>query len=108
MCQCHCSAPDGSLAAFTIILIALQRLEALVSQETDAIAGLDAKVTDLIDDVRALRDALQAQIGDLTPEATAALEALNAKLDAFDAEVGDADGSDTPPVEPEVPAEPVI
>lgn len=61
---------------------------------------LSAKVDDLVADVRALVDQLEAERENLTEAGQAALDGLVAKVDAFDAEIGDADGSDTPP-EPE-------
>lgn len=78
------------------------KVEQHMSQETDAFDALNSKVDDLIADVRAALAALTAAEGNLTVEGQAAVDALNAKLDAFDAEVGDADGSDTPPAEPPV------
>lgn len=75
-------------------------LEVLMATATEQLTALSTKVDDLISDVRA---ALATIDGDeLSPEAQAALDALTAKVDAFDAEVGDADGSDTPaqPAEP--------
>lgn len=95
--MCHCTpAPDTALAALVLVLNKLTHLEELVSAETDAVAALSAKVDDLIADVRAKLVEIAATV---SPEGQAALDELNAKLDAFDAEVGDADGSDTPPVE---------
>ena len=41
---------------------------------------------------------LVAERDNLGAEGQAALDELTAKVEAFDAEVGDADGSDTPPV----------
>ncbi len=74
----------------------IYRLEKLMTA-TEQITALTAKVDDLIADVRAAL----ATIGqdELSPEAQAALDGLAAKVAAFDTEVGDADGSDTP-VEP--------
>lgn len=62
-----------------------------MSQETDALAALSAKLDTLIADVRAALAALNADAGNLSPEGQAALDDLNAKVDAFGAEVGDAD-----------------
>lgn len=78
----------------------INHLEELMATESDQILALDAKVTDLIADVRAALAALAADRDNLGPDGQAALDALTAKVDAFDAEVGDADGSDTPPAEP--------
>lgn len=110
MCQCHCtppSAPDNAaLNAFTYILVQLNRIETRMEEfmatAAEQLNALSAKLDDLIADVRAALEALAAERENLTPAGQAALDALTAKVDAFDAEVGDADGSDTPPVEPPV------
>lgn len=82
-----------------IIREEIHHLEEQMATEAEQIAALDAKVTDLIADVRAALAALEADRDNLGPDGQAALDSLTAKVDAFDAEVGDADGSDTPPVE---------
>lgn len=112
MCQCQCTSPpapdnNATLAAFTYILMTLNRIEIKLEEhmatEVEQLTALSAKVDDLIADVRAALAALQADVANLSPEGQAALDALTAKLAAFDVEVGDADGSDTPPpVEPPV------
>lgn len=101
MCQCHCDT-NGTLAAFTIILNTLTRMEEAMATEAEQLTELSAKVDDLIADVRAALEALTADVANFSPEGQAAFDALTAKVAAFDAEVGDADGSDTPPVEPPV------
>jgi hypothetical protein len=74
----------------------LRKLGKDMATATEQLTALSAKVDDLVADVRA---ALAVINGDtLSTEAQAALDGVNAKLDAFDAEVGDADGSDTQPV----------
>lgn len=78
----------------------LDRMEQLMTTEAEKIGALGAKVDDLIGDVRAALAALEADRDNLGPEGQAALDTLNAKVDAFDAEVGEHDGSGTPPVEP--------
>lgn len=82
------------------VITALAHLEQIAmatkAETLDALAALDVKVTDLIADVRAALATL-ANEGGIGPEGQAAIEALTAKVDAFDAEVGDADGSDVPP-----------
>jgi len=60
----------------------------------EQIEGLNAKLDDIVGDVRAFRVAAEADRENLSPEAQAAFDSLSAKVDAFDAEVGDADGSD--------------
>lgn len=74
----------------------LNRLEANMATAAEQINNLSAKVDDIAADFRAFRDAMNAERENLTPGGQAALDAANAKLDAFDVEVGDADGSDTP------------
>lgn len=65
--------------------------------------ALSAKVDDLIADVRAALEQLEADRENLSPDGQAAMDTLIAKIDAFDAEIGDADGSDTPPDPEPVP-----
>lgn len=103
MCQHHC-APDATLAAFTLILNTLTRMEAHMANEAEQIEAVSAKLDDVIADVRAALAILTAERDNLGAEGQAALDTLTAKVDAFDAEVGDADGSDTPPVDPPVEA----
>lgn len=78
----------------------LQRMENLMANEAEQLGALSTKLDDLIGDVRAALDILRAERDNLGADGQAALDALVAKVDAFDAEVGDADGSDVPPVEP--------
>ena len=94
--MCHTCPPqvDGSLAAFAVIITALNRMEAHMANEAEQITALSAKVDDVISDVRAALAILTAERDNLGAEGQAALDALSAKVDAFDAEVGDADGSD--------------
>jgi hypothetical protein len=64
---------------------------------TEQLTALSAKVDDLISDVRgALATIGQDQLSD---SAQTALDNLTDKIDAFDSEVGDADGSDARPVD---------
>jgi hypothetical protein len=104
MCQCQCnqqSDANGVLAAFTLILNTLVRMEENMATEAEQLAVLSASVDDLIADVRAALAILVADQANFSPEGQAAFDALTAKVAAFDAEVGDADGSDTPAPEPE-------
>ena len=72
----------------------LRKMGRLMATATEQLTALSTKVDDLIADVRA---ALAVINGDeLSDEAQAALDSLNAKVESSDAEVGDADGSDTP------------
>lgn len=101
MCQCHSSAPDAALAAFTLIL---NRLEHMMTTQAEAFDALSAKVDDIAADFTALVAALAAERENLTESGQAALATAEAKVAALDAVVGDADGSDTPPADP--PADP--
>lgn len=75
----------------------LQRLlEEHMATETEQLSALHAKVDDVIADVRAALAILTAERDNLGAEGQAALDALTAKVDAFDTEVGDQDGSETP------------
>lgn len=102
-CQCTPAAPDTALSALVLVLSSLQRIEAHMTAESDALNAVSAKVDDLVADVRAALDILRAERDSLGAEGQAALDELNAKVDAFDLEVGDADGSDTPAPNPEAP-----
>jgi uncharacterized coiled-coil protein SlyX len=96
MCGCH-TQPIVVTVDLTAVLARLDQLEATMATETEQLTALSAKIDDVISDVRAALAILTAERDNLGTEGQAALDALNAKLDAFDAEVGDADGSDTPP-----------
>lgn len=94
---CHHS-DAASVRTLELVIELKNLLEVHMATEAEQIAALDAKVDDLIADVRAALAILEAERDNLGAEGQAALDALNAKVDAFDAEVGDADGSDTIPV----------
>jgi uncharacterized coiled-coil protein SlyX len=79
------------------IAVQLTRMENTMATEAEQLTALSTKVDDLVADVRAALAALAADRDSLGPDGQAALDSLTAKVDAFDAEVGDADGSDTPP-----------
>lgn len=104
----HCTQPTigDVLAAAHLALASTTRLETVMATATEQLTALSTKVDDLVSDVRAALDILRADRENLTTEAQTALDGLVAKVDAFDAEVGDADGSDTPPLEPPVGGEP--
>lgn len=85
----------------------LNRLEFMMATAKEQLDNLSVKVDDLVADVRAAREALEADRDNLSDEGQEALDTLSAKLDAFDAEVGDADGSDVPAEEP-VTEEPTV
>lgn len=85
------------------ILCRLNRLETAVATAKEQLNNLSTRVDDLVSDVRAALDALRADREEFSAEGQAAFDALDAKVASFDSEVGDADGSDTPPVEPENP-----
>ena len=101
MCETHVHIHIPGLDGIEARLAAL---EAIVATEVEALNALTTKVDDLVADVRAALEQLRAEVGNLSPEGQAALDALEAKVDAFDAEVGDADGSDTPPGPEPTPA----
>lgn len=68
-----------------------------MASEVEQLTALSAKVDDLIADVRAAVELLEADRANFSEPGQEAFDALAAKVAAFDAEVGDADGSDTPP-----------
>lgn len=77
----------------------LDRLETLMETAAAQIEAMSARVDDIHADFTALVAALNAERENLTEAGQAALDAATAKLTALDEAVGDADGSDTPPVE---------
>jgi hypothetical protein len=72
----------------------IHHLEELMATATEQLNALSSKVDDLTADVRAALAVINTD--ELSADAQAALDGLSAKIAAFDAEVGDADGSDTP------------
>jgi hypothetical protein len=92
-CQC---APIIVPIDLTVILARLDHLEELMATEAEQLTALSTKLDDVVADVRAALAILVAERDNLGAEGQAALDSLTAKVDAFDAEVGDADGSDTP------------
>jgi uncharacterized protein YoxC len=74
----------------------LPEMRKTMAKASEQITALNARVNDLIADVRAATDILKSKAGDLDTEGQAALDALSTSVSDFDAEVGDADGSDTP------------
>lgn len=118
-CTCCQPAPvDNSLQALLLILTRLDALEATVATAAEQITILNDKlaaqatvITDVAADVAALLEAvavLQAERENLTPTGQAALDqamasadAVTAALQTLDTQVGDQDGSDTPPPPPE-------
>ena len=84
----------------TAVTEQMTRMENDMANAKEQIEALSAKVDDLAADVRAGK-------GELDPEAQAAFAQLAQKVSDLDAEVGDADGSDTvaSPDPVEVPVE---
>lgn len=94
----------------------LTRLENAMGTQAEALAELGNRfdqlgtvVGDIAADFAAFRTAMEAEREELSEAGVAALDEANAKADAttqkladLDVSVGDADGSDTPPVEPPV------
>lgn len=78
----------------------LHQGELMVTQ-AQAIDLVATRLTDILADFRALRDAMLAERENLTAEGQAALDRANVVVEDLDTEIGDADGSDTPPPPPE-------
>lgn len=72
----------------------------IMTTQAEAFVALAARIDDIKADFAALLEQLAAERENLTEAGQAALDALSAKVDAFDAEVGDADGSDALAEEP--------
>jgi hypothetical protein len=111
--MCGCS--NVVMVDLTPIMLKLADLEALMATAAEQITALSAKtdaavalVADVKADFDALLAAMAAERENLTPTGQAAIDAANARADALaarlgelDVAVGDNDGSDTPPPEPE-------
>lgn len=78
----------------------LTRMENLMAREVEVLEAVLGKVNDVFADVRALLASERAQMSD---EGQAKADELVSAIDAFDAEIGDADGSDVPPADPADP-----
>jgi uncharacterized coiled-coil protein SlyX len=85
------------LDALEDVLTQLAHMGEMMATAAEQITALGTKIDDIAADFRAFRDAMTAERENLTQAGQDALDAATAKIDAFDAEVGDADGSDTPP-----------
>lgn len=75
-------------------------LEETVANEVEQLSELKANFTDFVADVNAKVAALEEAQGNFDVAGQAAFDDLKASVDAAQAALGDADGSDTPPVEP--------
>jgi peptidoglycan hydrolase CwlO-like protein len=75
---------------------ALTRMEALMANQNEQLTALRDSLTDFFSDVTAKLDQLNTQQGQFTPEAQATFDEIKGLVAAKDAEIGDADGSDTP------------
>ncbi len=82
----------------------LTRMESRMATAAEQLNTLHAKVDDVMADVRAALDTLRQDRENLSEQGQAAFDQLDQKVTAFDAEIGDADGSDTPPT-PDEPTE---
>jgi uncharacterized coiled-coil protein SlyX len=80
-----------------LIASVLSELESAMATTKEQLDAANGKLDTLMNDVRAALAALNANSGKLDAEAQQALDDLNTKLDSYDTEVGDADGSNTPP-----------
>lgn len=76
----------------------LNRMEILMASAAEQLAELKAQLADTTSDVLAKIEQLTAQLGELSPEAQATLDEIKAGVESLDTAVGDADGSDNPPV----------
>ncbi|MGI5247788.1 hypothetical protein [Dactylosporangium sp. CA-139066] len=96
-----------AVAACTAAVAALwiaYRLERLMTAQNDKLTALRNDLTAVFADVDAKLDQLNAQTDDFNPEAQATFDALKQLVADKQAEIGDVDGSDSAPAEPEQPA----
>lgn len=91
---------EGMLAP---ILAQLDRIEEKIMTASEQLAALKAQIADTTADVLAKIEQLDTQVDTLTPEAQQTLDDIKAGIQSLDDAVGDADGSDIPPIEPDQP-----
>ena len=89
-----------ALAAIGRIESKIDELGTTVANAAQELTALKAQLADTSADILAKLAQLGAQLGELSPEAQATLDEIKAAVQVLDDAVGDADGSDTPPVEP--------
>ncbi len=75
----------------------IPELRTMMASAAEQLDALNNRFSDLIADVRANNEILQTKAGQLDEEGQAALDRLSANIAAFDAEVGDKDGSEQDP-----------
>jgi hypothetical protein len=75
-------------------------MEIHMANEVEQLNAIKARLVDVHDDVKARLEQVR---GEVSAEGQTALDEVVAAIDNFDAEIGDADGSDTPPVDPTEP-----
>jgi chromosome segregation ATPase len=86
---------DAALARLEHITRTLHRIEAHMSKQSEQIDAVSAQIDAIAADVQILVD---RPTGD-DPEVQAAIDRLSQKVGALQTEVGDQDGSDTPPAD---------
>jgi hypothetical protein len=79
----------------------LDRMEQLMTAANDALVALKTQLADTTSDVLAKLAQLTEQLGEMPEDAAATLAEITEAVGALDTAVGDADGSDVPPVDPE-------
>lgn len=86
----------------------LTTLEETVADQVTELTTLRAQVTELVEDLDARLDELEAAQGQFTPEAQTIFDGLKSDVDAIISRVGDADtdGNPTPPPPPPPPPTP--
>lgn len=80
----------------------LSTLEEAMTSAHSQLVELQTAMNDFRSDLFARLDALEAAQGKFTPEAQEIFNDLKSTVAAADVRVGDADGSDNPPVDPPV------
>jgi conjugal transfer/entry exclusion protein len=89
-----------ALAAIGRIESQINTLGVIVANAAQELTALKAQLADTSADVLAKLDQLTNQLGELPADAQATLDEIKAGVQTLDNAVGDADGSDTPPVTP--------
>jgi hypothetical protein len=89
------------LPGLDLLSAQIQRMEQLMTAANDALVALKAQLADTTSDVLAKLAQLTEQLGEMPEDAAATLAEITEAVSALDTTVGDADGSDAPPADPE-------
>lgn len=106
MCGCNSGSVPPTVvyvdlsAVLTAVAGVRTLLEEFMATANEQLVALKTQLADTTADVLAKLEQLTQQAGTLPADAQATLDEIVAAVTALDTAVGDADGSEVPPVEP--------